>query len=896
MTRILPWLVSTGVWVAGCVQPANFIIDAYNADDGGESVADDCPEDPSKLNLGQCGCGIPDADDDGDGVADCVDDCPNDPGKRVPGNCGCGTPDTDTDGDGTLDCLEQCPYDPNKLAPGRCGCGTSDGDDDSDDACEGAREELVPDEIEDIWRRGDTLPASVFGQHQLPPIDFPAGVADTGINVLIDLAHHLNFYTMWDLGGFLRRRGIRPVGSQAMLDCILPEGSYARVRLPLADAKPFAWWPVAPINVVMTRGGVSLQQFTDREISTLLAFVEQGGGLIVRGEVIGSTHLEQNCSLNRLLAHMGAKVLSQRVEFNGKSIAPLQLDENWEVVLASTTGEPVYARRELGAGRIALFSDASLVDPVRDSPTVDDQTDFLAKVVRWAAEGSPPAGGEPRLPTPMWGGGGIYPELERRADGVVVYFAQNQLPELLELIREDFVSATAQLYEWYPSPRPIEPMFIILSSGDGGGWAVNAYLPKEVGVISATPQNVMSVFAHEQAHTMSGPEPAAGSHPFGGNQGEPHAGWFQGKITSIYTGDLGPNRDCESVLLPGADPLSGDPDAIFKASHLDEWRDDQWNYGMVWFVWQKLDDRYGPTWYPRWRWVQGQRWAGEPTRQLSWEESIEDISIAVGEDLFPFFAKTGKVLAKDRFARADFMGQSLALPVAPIEPTPPLGVRHDAIGDYTLPIGIDPLPQLTLDPEDRVLTIANQDPDCDIRYTLDGTFPDATSPTYDAPLANVPNAGVALARCLLPDGHLGTVVQLGLASVRFEQIRYSYYEGQWDVLPDFDALRPADAGVTDSVDLSVAPRGTDFGLVFAGWLDPTEPGYYRFSLGSDDGSRLYVNDELVVDADGLHAFHKRAGVAYVSANTTFRVEYFQRGGLRQLSLQASSPLAGPLEP
>ena len=45
----------------------------------------------------------PEFDTDGDGTLDCNDNCPNDPDKIEPGQCGCGVPDTDTDGDGTAD-------------------------------------------------------------------------------------------------------------------------------------------------------------------------------------------------------------------------------------------------------------------------------------------------------------------------------------------------------------------------------------------------------------------------------------------------------------------------------------------------------------------------------------------------------------------------------------------------------------------------------------------------------------------------------------------------------------------------------------------------------------------------------------------------------------------------
>lgn len=54
------------------------------------------------------------------------DECPNDPSKIHPGPCGCGIPDVDSDGDGTPDCNDECPSDPNKTTPGICGCGTAD--------------------------------------------------------------------------------------------------------------------------------------------------------------------------------------------------------------------------------------------------------------------------------------------------------------------------------------------------------------------------------------------------------------------------------------------------------------------------------------------------------------------------------------------------------------------------------------------------------------------------------------------------------------------------------------------------------------------------------------------------------------------------------------------------
>ena len=104
-----PWTIS-GPWsdLGG-----NCISEFCDSDaDGTLDCIDGCPNDPNKIEEGQCGCGNPDTDADGDGTADCIDGCPDDPDKIEAGDCGCGNPETDTDGDGIPDCIDDpCPAD-----------------------------------------------------------------------------------------------------------------------------------------------------------------------------------------------------------------------------------------------------------------------------------------------------------------------------------------------------------------------------------------------------------------------------------------------------------------------------------------------------------------------------------------------------------------------------------------------------------------------------------------------------------------------------------------------------------------------------------------------------------------------------------------------------------------
>jgi hypothetical protein len=79
---------------------------AYTVVVNGPAGADDCPDDPAKVEPGLCGCGVADTDSDADGTPDCLDACVADPAKTDPGACGCGVADVDTNANGTADCLE----------------------------------------------------------------------------------------------------------------------------------------------------------------------------------------------------------------------------------------------------------------------------------------------------------------------------------------------------------------------------------------------------------------------------------------------------------------------------------------------------------------------------------------------------------------------------------------------------------------------------------------------------------------------------------------------------------------------------------------------------------------------------------------------------------------------
>lgn len=104
--------------------------------------------------------------------------------------------------------------------------------------------------------------------------------------------------------------------------------------------------------------------------------------------------------------------------------------------------------------------------------------------------------------------------------------------------------------------------------------------------------------------------------------------------------------------------------------------------------------------------------------------------------------------------------------------------------------------------------------------------------------------------------------------------------------PNVDKLMPA-------VDFSSAEQ---FGLadnfvthVLANLTAPAD-GTYTFRLTSDDGSKLWIDDALVVDHDGLHGVESKDGTVALGAGVhALRAEHFEAGGGQQLTLSWRTP-------
>src|ERR1700744_904987 len=106
-------------------------------------------------------------------------------------------------------------------------------------------------------------------------------------------------------------------------------------------------------------------------------------------------------------------------------------------------------------------------------------------------------------------------------------------------------------------------------------------------------------------------------------------------------------------------------------------------------------------------------------------------------------------------------------------------------------------------------------------------------------------SGPGMVRQKIPDTVLYYSIAMPHGSATFlPGLNYNYYEGQWQQLPSFQDMPPLKTGVIANFDLGTKAQSEYVGLLFSGFLQIDRDGLYTFFLSSDDGSRLFLHDQL----------------------------------------------------
>ena len=223
---------------------------------------------------------------------------------------------------------------------------------------------------------------------------------------------------------------------------------------------------------------------------------------------------------------------------------------------------------------------------------------------------------------------------------------------------------------------------------------------------------------------------------------------------------------------------------------------------------------------------------------------------------------------------------------------PPDSINSIIVLDIKGQIDVNDPPVITSDwdifIDDCDIQIVSDRKNVDIRYTLDGSIPHSASARVKRTVRIAETTTVS-ARIFRNGKPVSGTAQQTFKKIRPNPsstvmevksgIHFAYFEGEWDLLPDFDRITPVKSGVLS--DFSFAPRDREeyFGFQYTGFVNVPKDGVYSFFTDSDDGSRLYIGEELVVDNDGLHGMQEQDGMIALAAGLhPIRVIFFEKTG------------------
>jgi len=182
-----------------------------------------------------------------------------------------------------------------------------------------------------------------------------------------------------------------------------------------------------------------------------------------------------------------------------------------------------------------------------------------------------------------------------------------------------------------------------------------------------------------------------------------------------------------------------------------------------------------------------------------------------------------------------------------------------------------------------------------IRYTTDGNEPNLQSNLYTKPFP-IDKTSVIKAKAyqaaVLPSATIEEKVKVydWKKAVKTGSIQpgitYKYYQPEKNInmLSSFKTDLIS-SGVADIISVAKKNRVDKFAFEFTGYIKIAKDAVYTFYTQSDDGSKLFIDDEEVVDNDGDHGTVEKSGkVALRKGLHKIRVIYFDSGGGNELKV------------
>jgi chitodextrinase len=144
-------------------------------------------------------------------------------------------------------------------------------------------------------------------------------------------------------------------------------------------------------------------------------------------------------------------------------------------------------------------------------------------------------------------------------------------------------------------------------------------------------------------------------------------------------------------------------------------------------------------------------------------------------------------------------------------------------------------------------------------------------------------------------GHVSEPSNQVIATTFVSGLYYKHSTGVWTDLDDPTIIatfeNPEFNGWVANFTLTPRTQEDFYNFEFNGYLNLKETGKYLFRITSDDGSKLFIDDSVVVDNDGKHGNRRLTSDSlFLPAGLhTIRVQYFDYEGNQNLVVQYSGP-------
>ena len=198
-----------------------------------------------------------------------------------------------------------------------------------------------------------------------------------------------------------------------------------------------------------------------------------------------------------------------------------------------------------------------------------------------------------------------------------------------------------------------------------------------------------------------------------------------------------------------------------------------------------------------------------------------------------------------------------------------------------------------------MVELATTKPGASISYTLDGLASDAKWQDYSAPIY-LKKSGSVRCRATWPDGTKSHSQEYHFTKTKAIKskgpkdatagISLKVYDGSFQNMPDFASLNPTNTLIINDFTLSEIKKEQHYAALFETVIEVVETGVYTFHVNSDDGSRLFVANQLLIDNDGIHGMKPmNKSIALKKGKHPIRLMFFQNEGGQGLKFWMAGP-------